>query len=150
MRRKIVGLVFCIFLLLPITVSGAWNIQTPEQDEILHVYLCKKGVEISLEVPLRLGDLKQNMELMKRCAELVAGFKRAGWSRERGELNLGVVELEYEYGNKEITAFAIVRIGKNNCPGDGFNSFKCRNNKVYTNTVPRKVESCIEEAFLSK
>lgn len=149
MLRKIAGLVFFVFLFLPITVNGAWNIQIPEQDEILYVYLCKKGVEIVLEVPLRLGDLRQNMELMKRCAELVAGFKRAGWSRGHGNLNLGVVEFEYEYGNKKITAFAIVKIGKDNCPGD-FNSSMCRDNKHYTNIVPKKVENCINEAFLSK
>ncbi len=137
------GLVI-IFLILGITEAQSRDIET------FSVTLAREGAGIKLEIPLEIGNLAQNTEILRHCWYLYYGFASKGWQSGYGRDFLGTVTFEYEERNKGFVVYAIVSIGKNDCPGAPRNEFKCRENKVYIDTVPRAVEKCINQVYRAR
>ncbi len=143
----VAGLVV-IFLVLGFTELKA---QSSKQNiEIFSILLAREGAEIKLEVPLERGNLAQNIEILKHCWYLYYGFVSEGWQSGVGRDYLGTVTFEYEERSKGFVIYAVVSIGKKDCPGELFNRFKCRKNKVYVETVPRAVKKCIDQVYRAR
>ena len=146
MKRIIFGLLITLVIVVCPFNSIAQDTRNVIFNVPMSVELVRDGLSINYGVEFEIGNVNQNNKILDGFWQLYNVLLNQGWQqRGRGQF-IGHITFICRRADS-YTAYALISIGMNDCPGELFNKFKIRKNKVYLDTLPRALDKCIDKEY---
>ena len=149
MKRIIFGLLVILVIAVCPFNSIAQNTQRTVFNVPMSVELVRDGLSIDYVLELAIGNRNQNVEILDGFWKLYNVLLKQGWRKGRGQFFIGSITFICRKAD-DYKVYALISIGKNDCPGELRNKFKIRKNKVYLDTLPRALDKCIDKEYLRR